>query len=107
MAPDYVLVTNGRQEALVEAFRKNYATFYPKASAGSSSVTSANFDDSFSRIAAHRHFDRLKGLLDETKGEVVLGGSAERENKFIAPTVVKDVGPDDSLMSQLSVTVSV
>ena len=26
----------------------------------------------------------------------------DKNTKYIAPTVVKDVGPDDSLMSQLS-----
>lgn len=40
-------------------------------------------------------------MLEATKGTVVLGGAedADKETKFIAPTIVKDVLPDDSLMS--------
>jgi len=39
-------------------------------------------------------------LLENTKGKIVFGGQVDKDTKFIAPTVVKDVGPDDSLMSQ-------
>jgi acyl-CoA reductase-like NAD-dependent aldehyde dehydrogenase len=42
----------------------------------------------------------LKGLLDRTDGSIVLGGQTDASQKYIAPTVVKDVGPNDSLMSE-------
>jgi acyl-CoA reductase-like NAD-dependent aldehyde dehydrogenase len=45
-------------------------------------------------------FKRVKGLLDNTKGKVVLGGQTDEATKYIAPTVVKDVSGDDSLMSE-------
>ena len=45
-------------------------------------------------------FQRVKGLLDATKGEVVIGGETVEEYKFIAPTIVKDVTGEDSLMSE-------
>jgi aldehyde dehydrogenase (NAD+) len=38
--------------------------------------------------------------LDNTKGTVVIGGEVDEETKFIAPTVVKNVKGDDSLMSE-------
>ena len=44
------------------------------------------------------HYDRLNALLDRTKGEVVVGGGKDREKKYIAPTVVKNVKEEDSLM---------
>jgi acyl-CoA reductase-like NAD-dependent aldehyde dehydrogenase len=47
-----------------------------------------------------RHFARVKGLLDNTKGTIVVGGESDAETKYIAPTIVKDVKPDDSLMSE-------
>ena len=46
------------------------------------------------------HAARIKGLLDETKGTIVLGGGADVENRYIAPTVVANVREDDSLLSE-------
>lgn len=39
-------------------------------------------------------------MLDNTKGTVVLGGEADAAQRFIAPTVVRDVSFRDSLMSE-------
>jgi acyl-CoA reductase-like NAD-dependent aldehyde dehydrogenase len=105
ISPDYVLVTHGRQAALVEAFRKTYTAFYGTSADGKSVATAdgkvdVEASESFSRIIAERHFDRLWQILSETKGEIVLGGETRRETKFIAPTIVSNVGPADSLMSQ-------
>jgi acyl-CoA reductase-like NAD-dependent aldehyde dehydrogenase len=43
--------------------------------------------------------------LDNTKGTIVCGGETDTATNFIAPTIVKDVKGDDSLMSE-SVTFS-
>lgn len=56
--------------------------------------------DSYSRIVSDVHFKRLSGLIAQTKGKVVIGGDTDAAQKFIAPTVVKDVKFDDPLMSQ-------
>ena len=50
-------------------------------------------------MATDGHFKRTKSLLDNTKGKVILGGETDETQKFIAPTVVQDVTPEDSLMS--------
>ena len=46
------------------------------------------------------HFNRINNLVKNTKGTVVLGGESEASDRYIAPTLVKDVKPDDMLMSQ-------
>lgn len=56
--------------------------------------------DSYARIATDAHFKRIKGMLDATKGEIVIGGETDESQRFIAPTIVKNVRPDDSLMGQ-------
>lgn len=56
--------------------------------------------DSFSRIVSPRHFNRIKGLLDNSKGTIVVGGETDADKKYIAPTILKDVKFDDSLMSE-------
>ena len=52
------------------------------------------------RLPTHGGFDRVKKLLDNTKGTIVLGGDTDRETKYVAPTIVRNVSSDDSLMSE-------
>jgi len=88
-APDYVLIQADAQPKLIEALKKEYKRF---------------FDDdpyksnSYSRICAHSHWERINALLQETKGEVVIGGQTIKEEKYIAPTVITSVTFDDALM---------
>ena len=44
------------------------------------------------------HTGRIKRLLDETKGTIVLGGQTDVEQRYIAPTVVANVGEGDVLL---------
>ena len=54
----------------------------------------------FGRVVSDTHFKRISGLLSESKGQIVFGGETDASQKFIAPTVVRDVKTDDSLMTQ-------
>jgi aldehyde dehydrogenase (NAD+)/aldehyde dehydrogenase (NAD(P)+) len=90
-SPDYVLVPKDFQDKLVDALKETYDTFYPEGPAKS---------DSFSRLVSPRHFARVKGLLDNTKGTIAIGGVADADKNYIAPTIVKDVRSDDSLMRE-------
>lgn len=56
--------------------------------------------DSYARIANDAHFKRIKGLLDDTKGEIAIGGETDPAQRYIAPTIVKNVSPEDALMGQ-------
>ena len=38
--------------------------------------------------------------MDDSKGELVIGGESDAAQKYISPTVYKDVPFEDSLMSQ-------
>ncbi|KAG8862640.1 hypothetical protein FRB96_001199 [Tulasnella sp. 330] len=89
LAPNHIFVPLSQQEKLVEAFEKTYSDFYPEGAAKS---------QSFSRIVARSHFDRLKGIIDNTKGDLVCGGETDASQLFIAPTIVKNVKVDDALM---------
>lgn len=90
VAPDYVIIQDSSQAKLVEAFKKAYSQFYPDGN--------PRKPGAFSRICAHAHWDRITGLLKQTRGEIVFGGETSREDKYIAPTVVSNVTFDDSLM---------
>ena len=95
VAPDYILVPRLFQDTFVQALTEVYEEFYPDAE-----KRAAASDDAFSRLITPQAHERVVGLLERTKGKIVFGGEVDKNKKFIAPTVVKDVGPDDSLMSE-------
>lgn len=71
----------------------SHESFYPEGKKPSDAGT-------FSRIITPQAFKRLKGLLDTTQGKIVIGGETNEAAKYIAPTFVKDVTGDDSLMRE-------
>ncbi|KAF5379237.1 hypothetical protein D9615_006047 [Tricholomella constricta] len=93
VAPDYILVPKSFQDKFVEALKLAHESFYPKSA-------DPSLPANYSRIITPQAFKRIKGLLDNTQGDVVFGGQTDEATKFIAPTVVKDVKADDSLMSE-------
>ncbi|KAH8671138.1 aldehyde dehydrogenase [Xylariales sp. PMI_506] len=56
----------------------------------------------FARIINQNHFDRMKKMLDTTKGKIVLGGETDRDDLFIAPTAVLVDSPQDSMVQEES-----
>ncbi|CAL1704113.1 unnamed protein product [Somion occarium] len=90
-APEYVLVVRSVEEEFIKELQNTYASFYENDPSGSKS---------FSRIITPEHASRIGNLLSETKGKVIAGGEVDPEHKYIAPTIVRDVPPDDSLMSE-------
>ncbi|KAF9272757.1 Aldehyde dehydrogenase, dimeric NADP-preferring [Mortierella alpina] len=89
IAPDYLIVERGIEDKLVEAFKASIQEFY------GSSVQSST---SYGRIVNKNHFQRLKALLDQTKGRIVAGGECEEDDLFMSPTLVLGVDQDDKLM---------
>ena len=45
------------------------------------------------------HHQRLKRLLEQSKGEIILGGEIG-DDRRIAPTVITGITADDSLMKE-------
>ena len=92
VAPDYVLIPRDAQDRFVEELKKVYATFYPEGDPSKS--------DSYSRIITEGHAARIKKLIDNSKGTIVFGGDANVQEKYVAPTLLKDVTLDDSTMQE-------
>lgn len=88
-APNHVFVPAEGQDAVVQAFVKAYDSFYPEGPAKY---------DSLSRIVSDGHFNRITSVLEKTQGEIVRGGQTISSERFIAPTIVKNVKADDALM---------
>lgn len=89
VAPDYLLVAESKQDALVEELRKAIGEFYG---------TDPHLSDSYGRIVSPRHFDRLESLM--AGGTAAIGGDTKSDERYIAPTVLVDVDPESQLMSE-------
>ncbi|ORZ21614.1 Aldehyde/histidinol dehydrogenase [Absidia repens] len=80
VAPDYIIVQREHAESLVSELQKTIKEFYGEYPEKS---------DSYGRIINHRQFDRLKKCLDSVDpATVVIGGQTNRDDLFIAPTVI-------------------
>lgn len=91
IAPDYVLVHERVAARFSDELARALEAFYGER-------PEANPD--FARIVNDHHFTRLCKMLDASNGTVRSGGSRDRTTRYIAPTVVTTVGPDDALMHE-------
>jgi aldehyde dehydrogenase (NAD+) len=89
IAPDYVLVARARQEDLVEQIGRAIRDFY-----GPDPIASPDY----ARIVNDAHFRRLEQLL--TGGTPVVGGETRADERYVAPTVLRDVAPGSPVMTE-------
>ena len=75
----------------VDSRTLRYHSFYPEGPKESGSL---------SRIISEAQTQRIKNLIDNTNGTIVIGGTVEVEKRFVEPTIVRNVRMDDSLMSE-------
>ena len=89
VAPDYILVAKEIRGSLIEHLVKESERQYgPK--------PLENKD--YGKIINEKHYRRILSLIDEEK--VVTGGYGNQETLQIAPTILKDVTEDDSVMQE-------
>ncbi|KAJ8377572.1 hypothetical protein AAFF_G00255900 [Aldrovandia affinis] len=89
IAPDYILCEPSLQDRVVEEIRKNVKEFY-----GDDPMTSPDYG----RIINERHFKRVTALLEGS--DVAFGGGKDQSQRYIAPTVLRDVKPDAKVMQE-------
>ena len=89
VAPDYLLVAESKQDALVAELRRAIEEFYG---------ADPHLSDSYGRIVSPRHFDRLESLM--AGGTAAIGGDTKSDERYIAPTVLVDVDPESQLMAE-------
>ncbi|XP_059930764.1 aldehyde dehydrogenase, dimeric NADP-preferring-like [Gadus macrocephalus] len=89
IAPDYILCEASIQGKVVDGIRQTLLEFYgadPKCSAD------------YGRIINPRHFNRVMNLMEGYTA--VLGGQSDASQRYIAPTVLKDVPPHSRMMQE-------
>ena len=89
IAPDYVLVHRDKHDALLEAFQRAIQRFFQGKPQESKD---------YGRIVSERHFDRLVSLLEGQT--IVSGGGSDRAERYIEPTILRDVDPESPVMQE-------
>jgi len=89
IAPDYILCSKQVQEEFVVKAREVIAKFY-----GADPKTSPDY----CRIINDRHTERLASYL--TCGTIVIGGEVDKDDRYIAPTVMTDVDVGSAVMRE-------
>ncbi|CBL46268.1 Aldehyde dehydrogenase [gamma proteobacterium HdN1] len=89
IAPDHIFVHAPIQKAFEQKMVEMLRQFY-----GDNPQKSADFG----RMINDRHFDRVKGLIDPAK--VLAGGQTDKQDRYIAPTLLHNVSLDDSIMQE-------
>jgi aldehyde dehydrogenase (NAD+) len=89
VAPDYVLTDPATARALEAALAEAVEKLFGK---------DPRTSDAYGRIVNERHFDRIAGLLES--GTVAIGGRTDRDERYVAPTVLTGVKADDAVMQE-------
>ena len=95
IAPDYLIVHEAVKTPLLNAVRENVERMY-----GTDAAARAA-SDSYARIVNARHFQRVKGLIEDAarKGAtVIMGGRTNEADNYIEPTMIDGVTDDMHLM---------
>lgn len=91
IAPDYILCSRLVEEEFVSCAKRILLEWYGVDDKSSPDIT---------RIINNHHFNRLKKLLENTKGQIVVGGNTDSTDLWISPTVVVNVKDNDVLMEE-------
>lgn len=89
VAPDYILCHKSVKDAFVSEARKQIQKQY-----GEKPLENKDYG----KIINEKHFDRLCGLIDQSK--VVVGGQVNADTCQIAPTVMDNVTWKDAVMGE-------
>lgn len=90
ICPDYLLVHKDVEDQFVQVLKKVVIEFF-----GKEPQKSADY----SRIINERHTNRLVNIIKATDSKkIVLGGNYDIKDKYIAPTIIRDVQSDDEVM---------
>lgn len=89
IAPDYLFVHRSLKEELIDEMKKSITRFY-----GEDIRTSPIYP----RIISDKAFDRLVGYLSDGSGRIIHGGSHDKTDHYIEPTMLDGVIADSPVM---------
>lgn len=87
IAVDYLLIHEDVKNEFIEKMKEYIKLFYGEYG-----------DENISRIIDENRFNRLTELMK--KGNILIGGKADRERLFIFPTVIDGISIEDEIMKE-------
>jgi beta-apo-4'-carotenal oxygenase len=93
LSQNYVLIDKDIVPTFITFLNQAYKEMFPNGAKASPDL---------GRIVNERHFQRIKKMLDDTKGKIVMGGGMDESENFIEPTAVLVDSLDDSMMQEES-----
>ena len=87
IAPDYIFVHKDVKHKFIEQFKETISTFYGK---------DIQHNPEYPHIVSDKAMHRLVNLL--SCGDVIYGGTYDKESRFFHPTLIENVSPDSELM---------
>lgn len=79
IAPDYILCSKKAEKAFLDVAQKVMEEWYGE---------NLQENPDIPRIVNDKHFNRLKRLLESTKGTLVFGGKCDNSDLWIEPTII-------------------
>jgi len=89
ISQNYIMVEKDILPAFIEELKVALKEFYPKGQKNS---------EDYARIANNRHFHRIKKMVDDSKGKILIGGEMDESDNFIEITVVLVQDQYDSMI---------
>ncbi len=89
ISQNYTMVDREVLPGFIEELKSALKEFFPNGVKSS---------EDFGRIVSGRQWTRLKKMVDETKGRILIGGEMDESERYIAPTVIQVDSPSDSLL---------
>lgn len=89
IAPDYILIDESIEESFCKKLKDCIIQFYGE---------NPQKSEEYSRIISKKHTERLSKMVDKNK--VYYGGEFDIEDKYIAPTIIRNIDLESSLMKE-------
>ena len=86
---DYLLVDKKIKDRFLELISNEIKSFYGE---------NPEKSNDYARIINSENLKRISSLLKS--GQIVTGGKVDPESCYVAPTVIKDISPDDPIMQE-------
>ncbi len=93
ISQNYILADKEVVPELIAQLKVAMKEFYPNG---------AKSSPDYGRIVNDSSYARIKKMLDNTSGRIVIGGTMDAEQRFIEPTVVEVSDPSDTLIAEES-----
>ncbi len=91
IAPDYLIVHKEIKDKFLETMKETIIEFYGE---------DPHQSNDYCRIISDKHYDRIKSLLDGLEKDILIGGKTNKDDLYVAPTIVNNVDWNSNLMSE-------